>query len=113
MCHPIFDRLPKGYEPIVRPPILVLSSEPSPPRHRRPRPKETPMVDPITQLRLKLLQVVARNPDAPREKLLALKDVQPADLDYLIQHDLIRDREPGRYRVTHFGQMALNRGSGR
>jgi hypothetical protein len=71
------------------------------------------MIDPITPLRLCLLQLVARNPDAPREKLLALKGVQPTDLDYLIQHDLIQDREPGRYRVTHFGQMALKRGSGR
>ena len=70
------------------------------------------MVDALTPLRLSLLQVVARNPDAPREKLLALKGVQPADLDYLLQHDLIRDREPGRYRVTHLGQLALKRGSG-
>ena len=68
------------------------------------------MVDMITPLRLSLLQTVAKHPDAPREKLLALKGVQPADLDYLIQHDLIREREVGCYRVSHFGQMALKRG---
>jgi len=68
------------------------------------------MTDVITPLRLSLLQTVAKHPDAPRDKLLALKGVQPADLDYLLQHDLIREREPGRYRVSHFGQMALRRG---
>jgi hypothetical protein len=71
------------------------------------------MAEAITPLCLSLLQIVARNPDAPREKLLALKGVQASDLDYLLQHDLIRDREPFRYRVTHLGQMVLKRGSGR
>jgi hypothetical protein len=68
------------------------------------------MVDMITPLRLSLLQTVAKHPGAPREKLLALKGVQPADLDYLLQHDLIREREAGCYRVSHFGQLALKRG---
>lgn len=67
------------------------------------------MVDVITPTRLSLLQVVARHPDALRDKLLALKGVQPADLDYLLQHDLVRESRPGCYRVTHFGQLALKR----
>ena len=67
------------------------------------------MVAAITPLRLKLLQTVARHPDATRDRLLALQGVEPADLDYLIQHDLIREREVGCYRVSRFGQMALER----
>ena len=68
------------------------------------------MVVVITHQQMSLLQVVAKHPDAARDQLLALKGMQPADLDYLLQHDLIREREPGRYRVSHFGQMALRRG---
>jgi hypothetical protein len=68
------------------------------------------MVEPITAQRMNLLQMVANHPDVAREKLLALKGVTGADLAYLEQHDLIRERDPGRYRVTHFGQMALKRG---
>ena len=67
------------------------------------------MAEMITPLRLSLLQTVARHPEAEKDKLLALKGVQPADLAYLVQHDLIREGEVGRYRVTHFGQMALKR----
>ncbi|BDU71933.1 hypothetical protein [Mesoterricola silvestris] len=67
------------------------------------------MVDVITPLRLSLLLTVARHPDAAREKLLTLKGVQAADIDYLLQHDLIREREVGRYQVSRLGQMALKR----
>ena len=68
------------------------------------------MVETITAQRMNLLQMVAKYPDVAREKLLGLKGVTDADLAYLLQHDLIREREPGRYRVSHFGQMALKRG---
>lgn len=68
------------------------------------------MTETITPLRLSLLRVVAQHPDAPRERLLALKGVQAADLAYLLQHDLIREREPGCYRASHLGQLALKRG---
>jgi len=61
------------------------------------------MVDVITPLRLSLLQVVAKHPDAPREKLLALKGVQPEDLAYLEQHDLVRERD-GKYRFPISGR---------
>jgi hypothetical protein len=67
------------------------------------------MVETITTQRMNLLQMVAKYPDVSREKLLGLKGVTEADLTYLEQHDLIRERE-GRYRVSHFGQMALKRG---
>ena len=68
------------------------------------------MVETITAQRKNLLQMVANHPDVSREKLLGLKGVTDADLTYLEQHDLIREREPGHYRVSHFGQMALKRG---
>lgn len=64
----------------------------------------------ITPMRMNLLQLVAKYPDVTREKLLGLKGVTAADLAYLVQHDLIREREPGRFRVSHLGQMALKRG---
>jgi hypothetical protein len=67
------------------------------------------MVETITPLRLNLLQLVAKYPDVTREKLLGLKGVTEADLAYLLQHDLVRERE-GRCRVSHLGQMALKRG---
>ena len=68
------------------------------------------MVEVITPLRLSLLQVVAKHPDIHRDKLLTLKGVQDADIAYLAQHDLIREREVGCYRISHFGQTALKRG---
>ena len=68
------------------------------------------MVDVITPQQVSLLQVVSRHPGAPRAKLLALKGVQDADLDYLLRHELIQEREVGCYRISHFGQMALTRG---
>jgi hypothetical protein len=67
------------------------------------------MVETITALRMNLLQMVAKFPDVSHEKLLGLKGVVEADLTYLLQHDLVRERE-GHCRVTHFGQMALKRG---
>lgn len=68
------------------------------------------MVETITALRLHLLQMIAKYPDISRAKLLGIKGLTEADLAYLLQHDLVRERE-GRFRVTHFGQMALKRGS--
>ena len=67
------------------------------------------MVETIMAQRMVLLQMVAKHPDVPREKLLGLKGVTEADLAYLEQHDLIRERA-GRCRVSHFGQRALDRG---
>jgi hypothetical protein len=58
-----------------------------------------------------LLQMVGKYPDVTQEKLLSLKGVTLADIEYLLKHDLIREqREPGRYRASHLGQMAIKRG---
>jgi len=67
------------------------------------------MIEAITALRLHLLQVVAKYPDIRRDKLLTVKGAQGADIDYLVQHDLIREREVGCYRIAHLGQLVLKR----
>lgn len=67
------------------------------------------MTAPITPLRLKLLRLVADKPGIGRTQLLSLPGVQEADLAYLLNLDLIHEREPGSYRVSHLGQMALKR----
>ncbi len=69
------------------------------------------MVDVITRHQLTLLALVAKHPGLEREKLLMVGGpTAAADLAYLEQHDLLREREPGRYRVSHFGDLALKRG---
>ena len=69
------------------------------------------MVDVITPRQLTLLSLVAKHPGLEREKLLVVGGpTAAADLAYLEQHDLVRKREPGRYRVSHFGDLALKRG---
>ena len=69
------------------------------------------MTETITAQRMALLQWVAKNPDAHKDRMLALKGITAADIAYLEQHDLIREsREVGCYRVSHLGQLALKRG---
>ena len=67
------------------------------------------MADAITPLQLNLLRRVAQHPGLQGSQLLALKGVAPADLAYLIQHDLIRESEGDRYRIAHLGQAVLKR----
>jgi len=70
------------------------------------------MAELMTPVRLNLLQVVGRHPEVHRDKLLTLQGVTVADIAFLEQHDLIREREPGCYRISHLGQMAIKRISG-
>lgn len=67
------------------------------------------MTETITPLRLKLLRLVSEKPGIARTQMLGLPGVQPADVDYLVQVDLIHEREVGTYRISHLGQMALKR----
>lgn len=67
------------------------------------------MVDAITPQRLNLLKVVGKYPDLTREKLLSIPGITPPDLAYLVDNDLIREREPGHFRVSHLGQRVLAR----
>ena len=66
------------------------------------------MADPITPRQKMLLQLVAKHPDVARDHLLKAGAAE-ADLAYLERQDLIREREVGRYRVSHLGQQALKR----
>lgn len=70
--------------------------------------KGIPMTEAITPQRFILLQMVAKFPGTAKTKLLGLKGVVDADLEYLVKYDLIRERNEG-YNVTHLGQMALKR----
>ena len=66
------------------------------------------MADAITPRQMILLQVVAKHPDVARDHLVKAGATE-ADLVYLERHDLIREREVGRYRVSHMGQQVLKR----
>jgi len=70
------------------------------------------MVDPITPRQLAILALVGRQPGIERELLLRVAGTTAEDLAYLETHDLIREREPGRYRIAHFGEMVLRRSKG-
>jgi L-alanine-DL-glutamate epimerase-like enolase superfamily enzyme len=68
------------------------------------------MTLPISAVRLALLQLIAKHPGVPREKLLTIKGISEADLAYLSSLDLIQEREAGRYRATHRGDTVVKRG---
>ncbi len=68
------------------------------------------MTQPISAGRLALLQLIAKHPGVPKEKLLTIKGVTEADLTYLQGLDLIREREAGQYRATHLGETVIKRG---
>lgn len=64
----------------------------------------------ISRTQINLLQLIAKYPGVSREKVLGIPGLVPADLEYLIRHDLIREREVGQYRIAHLGEMVLKRG---
>jgi len=67
------------------------------------------MVKPITATQLNILQFVGKHPGVERDQLVRLVQATDADLGYLAEHDMIREREPGHYRIAHFGEMVLRR----
>ena len=67
------------------------------------------MAEPITSKQLGILHFIARNPNVGRATLVASKGATDLDLAYLAQHDMIREREPGCFHVSHFGDMVLKR----
>ena len=67
------------------------------------------MVKPITNRQLTILQFVGAHPGAEREQLKRITQATDEDLKYLEEHDMIREREAGRYRIAHFGEMVLKR----
>lgn len=68
------------------------------------------MAEAITVQQIRLLLLVAKNPDVSRDKLMTVQTITRADIDYLEQHDLIRQRESDKFRVSHLGQQVLKRG---
>ena len=67
------------------------------------------MAEPITSKQLGILQYIAKNPGANKALLSATLGASEADLAYLEQHDMIREREIGCFRIAHFGEMVLRR----
>jgi hypothetical protein len=69
------------------------------------------MVKPITPQQLNILQFVGKHPGVEKEQLTRLAKATDEDLKYLEENDMIREqREPGHYRIAHFGEMVLRRG---
>ena len=67
------------------------------------------MAEPITSKQLGILQYISKNPNANKSLLVSALGASEADLAYLEQHDMIREREPGCFRIAHFGEMVLRR----
>jgi hypothetical protein len=70
---------------------------------------ESAMVKPITSHQLTILQFVGAHPGTERDQLMRVTQATADDLAYLEEHDMIREREAGRYRIAHFGEMVLRR----
>jgi len=69
------------------------------------------MADVITAKQLGVLAFISKNPGAGTSAIVKGAGATAADLAYLAQHDMIREqREPGSYRIAHFGELVLRRG---
>ena len=69
------------------------------------------MAEVITAKQLGILAFIAKNPGVATASIAKGAGATAADLAYLAQHDMIREqREPGCYRVAHFGELVLRRG---
>jgi hypothetical protein len=69
------------------------------------------MAEVITARQLGILAFIAKNPGASADAIGKGAGATASDLAYLAQHDMIREqREPGCYRVAHFGELVLRRG---
>ncbi len=67
------------------------------------------MTQPITSKQLNLLQFISKNPNRNKALLISTAGASEADLAYLVQHDMIREREVDCFLVSHFGQLVLKR----
>ena len=69
------------------------------------------MAEVITSKQLGILAFISKNPGASAAAITKGTSATAADLAYLGQHDMIREqREPGCYRISHFGELVLRRG---
>ena len=92
---------------IASTPTLV---PPKAPRTSRSRDPELPLTRALSPGRIALLQLIVKFPGVPKLKLLAIPGVGESDLAYLTANDLIKVREPARYRATHHGEIVGKRG---
>ncbi len=67
------------------------------------------MAEPITSKQLSILQYISKNPNVNKSLLVSTLGASESDLAYLEQHDMIREREVGCFRIAHFGEMVLRR----
>jgi hypothetical protein len=67
------------------------------------------MVKPITNHQLGILQFVGKHPGVDREQIQRITQATDEDLKYLEEHDMIREREVGHFRIAHFGELVLRR----
>ncbi len=69
------------------------------------------MAEVISSRQLGILSFISKNPGVGTAAIAQNAGGTAADLAYLAQHDMIREqREPGCYRVAHFGELVLRRG---
>lgn len=83
---------------------------PKAPRARRSIDPKLPLTQALSPGRIALLQLIAKFPGVSKLKLLEIRGVGEADLAYLTANDLIKVREPARYRATHHGETVGKRG---
>lgn len=67
------------------------------------------MTQPITGKQLSILQYISKHPNVSKDVLFSSVGATEADLAYLGEHDMIREREPGCFIASHFGGMVLRR----
>ena len=67
------------------------------------------MTESITAKQLGILQYISKNPGANKTLLIATLGAAEADLAYLAQHDMIRERAVNCFHISHFGEMVLRR----
>ncbi len=72
-------------------------------------PEGKAMTQPITSKQLNLLQFISKNPNRNKAQLITSVGASEADLAYLVQHDLIREREVDCFQLSHFGGLVLKR----
>lgn len=83
---------------------------PKAPRVSRSKDPALPLTRALSPGRIALLQLIVKFPGVTKLKLLAIPGVHEADLAYLTANDLIKVREPARYRATHHGEIVGKRG---
>lgn len=67
------------------------------------------MTQPISNKQLSILQFVSKHPNVNKSVLTTSAGATEADLAYLAEHDMIRERDVDCFLISHFGGMVLRR----